>query len=31
MKSLYVDKYGFNNWDLLVRIDKATDLVPDCK
>ena len=31
MKRLYVDKYGFNNWDLLARIDKATDLVPDCK
>jgi polar amino acid transport system substrate-binding protein len=31
MKSLYVDKYGFNNWDLLARINKATDLVPDCK
>jgi polar amino acid transport system substrate-binding protein len=31
MKSLYADKYGFNNWDLLARINKATDLVADCK
>lgn len=31
LKSLYADKYGFNNWDLLAKINKATDLVPDCK
>ncbi|MPZ31496.1 MAG: ectoine/hydroxyectoine ABC transporter substrate-binding protein EhuB [Rhodospirillales bacterium] len=31
MKKLYVDKYGFNNWDLLARTNKATDIVPDCK
>lgn len=31
MKTLYVDKYGFNNWDLLARVNKATDIVPDCK
>jgi polar amino acid transport system substrate-binding protein len=31
MKSLYLDKYGFNNWDLLTKINKATDIVPDCK
>lgn len=31
MKKLYVDKYGFNNWGLLARTNKATDIVPDCK
>ena len=31
MKKLYVDKFGFNNWDLLARTNKATDIVPDCK
>ena len=31
MKKLYVDKYGFNNWDLLAKVNKATDIVPDCK
>ncbi len=31
MKKLYVDKYGFNNWDLLAKTNKATDIVPDCK
>jgi polar amino acid transport system substrate-binding protein len=31
MKKLYVDKYGFNNWDLLAKTNTATDIVPDCK
>ncbi|MGZ5901613.1 MAG: ectoine/hydroxyectoine ABC transporter substrate-binding protein EhuB [Reyranella sp.] len=31
MKKLYVEKYGFNNWDLLAKTNKATDIVPDCK
>jgi polar amino acid transport system substrate-binding protein len=31
MKKLYVDKYGFSNWDLLARTNKATDIVTDCK
>lgn len=31
MKKLYVDKYGFNNWDLLAKVNRATDIVPDCK
>lgn len=31
LQKLYVDKYGFNNWDLLAKTNKASDIAPDCK
>ena len=30
MKKLYADKYGFNNWELLARTDKASDIAAEC-
>jgi polar amino acid transport system substrate-binding protein len=31
LKQLYADKYGFNNWDLLAKVNKASDIAPECK
>jgi polar amino acid transport system substrate-binding protein len=31
LKKLYVDKYGFNNWDLLAKTNQASDIAPECK
>lgn len=30
LKKLYVDKYGFNNWELLARTNKASDIAAEC-
>jgi polar amino acid transport system substrate-binding protein len=30
LRKLYAEKYGFNNWDLLARTSKASDIVADC-
>jgi polar amino acid transport system substrate-binding protein len=31
LKKLYADKYGFNNWELLAKVNKASDITPECK
>jgi polar amino acid transport system substrate-binding protein len=31
LKKLYADKYGFNNWELLAKVNTASDIVPECK
>jgi polar amino acid transport system substrate-binding protein len=30
LKKLYADKYGFNNWELLAKTSKASDIAADC-
>jgi polar amino acid transport system substrate-binding protein len=30
LKKLYADKHGFNNWDLLAKTNKASDIAPEC-
>jgi polar amino acid transport system substrate-binding protein len=30
LKKLYADKYGFTNWDLLAKTNKASDVAPEC-
>jgi polar amino acid transport system substrate-binding protein len=30
LKKLYADKYGFNNWELLAKTNKASDIAPEC-
>jgi polar amino acid transport system substrate-binding protein len=31
LKKLYVEKYGFNNWELLAKTNKASDIAAECK
>jgi polar amino acid transport system substrate-binding protein len=30
LKQLYADKYGFTNWELLAKTNKASDIAPEC-
>ena len=30
LKKLYADKYGFTNWELLAKTNKASDIAPEC-
>lgn len=30
LKKLYADKYGFNNWELLARTNRASDVAAEC-
>lgn len=30
LKKLYADKYGFTNWELLARTNKASDIAAEC-
>jgi len=30
LKKLYTDKYSFNNWELLAKTNKASDIAAEC-
>ena len=31
LEHLYANKYGFTNWDVLVKVTKASDIAPGCE